>query len=75
MSLEGGFEDVEESFRAEANRFSNAWIRANAAASCVSKSATRRANRLQFRHGARRIFMMRQSTLSLRFHLEQFTKP
>jgi len=33
MSLEGGFEEVAESFRAEASCFSNSSILANAAAS------------------------------------------
>ena len=45
MSLEGGFDEVEEFFRAEANSFSNCSIRANAAASCLSSSATRSASR------------------------------
>jgi hypothetical protein len=62
MSLEGGFEEVDESFRAEANCLSNSSIRANAAASCLSNSATRSASRAQFRHFPCRIFMMRQST-------------
>jgi hypothetical protein len=60
MSLEGGFEDVDESFRAEANCFSNCSIRANAVANCFSNSATRAVNRAHFRHGLRRIPMMRQ---------------
>ena len=62
MSLEGGFEEVDESFRAEANSFSKSAILANAAASCFSNSATRSASRAQFRHFPYRIFMMRQST-------------
>jgi hypothetical protein len=62
MSLEGGFEEVDESFRAAANCFSNSAILANAAASCFSSSATRSASRAQFRHFPCRTRMMRQFT-------------
>jgi hypothetical protein len=62
MSLDGGFEEFDGSLRAEANCLSNSSIRANAAASCSSNSATRSANRAQFRHFPCRIFMTRQST-------------
>jgi hypothetical protein len=59
-SLDGGFDEVDESFRAAANCFSSSAILAGAAASCVSNSATRRADRGQFGHFLRRTFMMRQ---------------
>ena len=62
MSLEGGFEEVDESLRAAANCFSSSVIRASAAASFSSSSATRTPNRAHFRHGPRRIFMTRQFT-------------
>ena len=73
MSLEGGLEEVVESFREEASCLSNSSILANAAVSRLSNSATRRVNRSQFGHGPRRIFMMRQSTLCLGFHLQHIT--
>ena len=69
MSLEGGFEEVDESLRAEANCFSSSAIRASAAASFSSSSVTRAANRVQFRHGPRRIFMTRQLPDNRKSHL------
>ncbi len=48
MSLDGGLEEVDESFRAAPNCFSSSAILANAAASCFSNSATRSASRAQF---------------------------
>src|SRR3989304_3783871 len=60
MSLEGGFEEVDESFRAAANCFSNSAILANASASSRSSSATRRARRSQFGQVFRRVPMTRQ---------------
>ena len=75
MSLEGGLEDVDEFFRAEASCLSNSSILINAAASRLSISANREANRSQFRHAPRRILIMRQFTFSSRFHLHQFTDP
>ena len=59
MSLEGGLEDVEKFFLAEASCLSKSSILANAAVSRCSNSVTRWANRSQFGHALRRIFMMR----------------
>jgi hypothetical protein len=63
MSLEGGLEDVDESFRAAANCLSNSAILAKAVASRFSNSATRRDKRSQFGQGSRRLLIMRQCTL------------
>ena len=60
MSLEGGFEEVDESFRATANCFSNSEILANASASSRSSSVTRRARRSQFGQVFRRVPITRQ---------------
>src|SRR5919106_85233 len=60
MSLEGGFEEVDESFRAAANCFSNSAILASDSASSRSSSANRRARRSQFGQFFVRVPMTRQ---------------
>jgi hypothetical protein len=57
MSLDGGFDDVEESLRAAAKFPSNSAIRARAAANCRSSSASRSSSRSQFRQTPRRVPM------------------
>jgi hypothetical protein len=75
MSLDGGFEEVVESFFRRAISLSNAAIRAKAAANCSRKRATSASSRSQFGQGRFRLPMPEQHKDNRQNHLHQYCHP